>query len=628
MLRRLEVVFAQRYANLVQAAYLVQTNERDRYARLVRAHRVTQSALPLIPIGDSREHADDAYRTLLARVIRFSMRKPRLWRRGTRSFISWTRPRLDLGTERHNTIERALSSASGSTRAAFAVLAIEHPELRAPDAARDAESGTTPAAGSEEREAAEKQIRRILYQSGVADTRGALARAYQLRETLAAENSISLSEQNELLEQPPLNPHQVELGVPDVSLRRGARLIQVTALAAVVAAAVAIVGAADSPDQHSTKSPRAVAPTTRVVAASAWQSGDDHSLALWPTRGGLAQDTALRARAAKAWAAASSAQNRPDAQAQLLFAGKVDEQTVVVLADRLHIVRYAEGGGQPRLSTSLIPASDDSARSAVILSDSPTGVRYLLAPWVAHAQIGDLQERWRPLPVSGGVSSPVTNAAGAGKDSCWDGPILRLDASDVRQGKAFALAGLTDGPAMTHLTYQPQSSPAGAARKSELDNAGAAADWSQLGCALHNLSSDAPQSVSAWRFASSPLPESNAPASWVCLRSDSADGRSHTAAYLLTGTGSATQRLGETRRSTYCNEEDPALAAATWWKTSAGHWYYLVAASSHVTSLSAPKESDAHSSQQLLTVGPRKEKGAPPTVKAVDGNGAPVRPLA
>ncbi|MFI6503223.1 hypothetical protein [Nonomuraea typhae] len=262
---------------------------------------------------------------------------------------------------------RALNALTAAGRAAYCLLAVE---------------GRPP-----------EEVTGILAGARVRDPAGALAEA----RTLA--NDVTLS----------LDPTVARLYARPV---RRLRLALALVLAACAAAA-----AWPRPDlaRPAGAAPSELAELAELeitrAAPDAWRAGAGPTLASWPPRGSRTDDTQLVRRAATAWGGGP---------VQLIFAGRVDDATVVLLRRHDQVARFTVAGGREDLRVT--PAAGAGPLKL-------TGTRYLAPPWTREmwaAPLSGRAPRWRVLRLTGGVSEPV--AAGT-RGTCRQGPVLRLRAA-------------------------------------------------------------------------------------------------------------------------------------------------------------------------------------------------------
>ncbi|WP_433329297.1 hypothetical protein [Spirillospora sp. CA-294931] len=146
-----------------------------------------------------------------------------------------------------------------------------------------------------------------------------------------------------------------------------------------------------------------------LVDAGRWRRDDVPSLQNWPTQGELRGDRALLRRAGKAWR--SHRRGPPLGDIAVLFAGRVDGSTVVVLRDSPGfrdtpmIAQYFER----RLSRGVeaIRTLDGDSGQLILLQST---WRYLVPPWLIDLEVALPEERsasWNALPVKNGVTDAL-----------------------------------------------------------------------------------------------------------------------------------------------------------------------------------------------------------------------------
>ncbi|MFD0431777.1 hypothetical protein ACFQ60_45160 [Streptomyces zhihengii] len=136
----------------------------------------------------------------------------------------------------------------------------------------------------------------------------------------------------------------------------------------------------------------------------------------------------------------------------------MDGAAVVLLHDGLRVARYAEplnGGGSAVLDLARTDRADVTTAAAVVVSRTPDGTRYLLAPWIAEAGTRDLlrpADPTRRLATPGGLTPRLANPA-AGGCAAWPVLSLRSSARIVEQ-HSFLLTDLGELTPV-HLTHTP-----------------------------------------------------------------------------------------------------------------------------------------------------------------------------
>ncbi|GAA2866202.1 hypothetical protein GCM10010517_25640 [Streptosporangium fragile] len=334
-------------------------------------------------------------------------------------------------------------------------------------------------------------------------------------------------------------------------------------------------------------------PHIRSVPPGTWRATTQLDLAAWEARGGLRGDRPLLDRALRAWAAPGPLRTRhlhrapagmPAADIQLLYAGEVDGVRVVLLRDPGRVARYTESGGVRSLEAFPEPKTVADAAAPLKLRTSPAGARYLLPPWVeevSSAPLGHSSPSWRRIRVKDGVTSSVPASATPG---CWRGPVLRLRAPAVAQGRPYTVVDL-GSLALGVIRYEPPPpAPVRRAGPHHLDATTAGfAGWAHLGCALRRPRTEV-HAATAWEFWAGALPE-GARGRWMCARFTYADGTSASRAVLFVTTRRGTTALptGGADDTWDCSRLRRDLVSGTWWRGPSGRWRYLAAGSRRVT---------------------------------------------
>ncbi|MFF9765425.1 hypothetical protein ACF1GT_02170 [Streptomyces sp. NPDC014636] len=419
----------------------------------------------------------------------------------------------------------------------------------------------------------------------------------------------------------PCLPHVRPTDLPHVRptdlLRRGHRLRAVAAVLALAAAtgAALLTLPSDAGRRGAAPRPAAGAGAQHLgqAAADAWTHTARLDFAVWPARGRRTGDTALLARALRAWTDPAGRGRRSvepgdpvgGPGTRLLFADDVDGRAVVLLQDGIHTVRYSEPphGGKAELAVALTQDADVTT-AAVVVSRSPRSVRLLLAPWIATAAVRDLR-----APSAGthavtrdrnGVTEPVAVTA-AGSVTAADGPcrgvpVVQLRSSPrIAEERAFLLADL-GGLVPAHLTYMPAPRPGTLPRPPrEATGEAGLRGWAASACRLAGLHGQGVRSVDHWVFATQPLPERSGNATWVCARAETWRGTGDVEYLFLAPGGTPARVVGRGRDTAQCSRFGQHVLAHTEWRAPSGTAYLLVAGSRAVTRLdvTAPVRSTA-----------------------------------
>ncbi|TMU97485.1 hypothetical protein [Streptomyces sp. DASNCL29] len=585
-----EAAIVEHYPRLVRLAYLILPPGIGRTRRVLAAHALAQRALPRnrgygtghpdphpdveLPWqrGTKGPGADTGYAYVRLRVLRLALRAARQrpwWQRppalpqvfGLRLF-----PRSGGADEL--ALEKALSELSGPGRAAYVLLELEQLD--------------------------EHETRALLRAAGVADARDAVDEAESVPDPAG-------SRDESLLESAEFDPCSLQARPTDLMRRRQhLRAVLVAVVALVVCGTLLGMpgrgwgpsGAAAPSYARNPASERALDPDRLTRAApDAWRTASRADFSSWPARGDRVRDTALLRRALAVWARPGGSvrvsatmgtqSGPPSGPPQLLFAGEVDQATVVLLYDGLRVARYAEAsaGRAVALDFARLDAADAGTSTALVLSRTDGNVRYLTAPWVRHAWVRDLLHPAmapRALRRTGdGVTDPVRTVPRLRPCRGW--PALQFGSRLVADLGELAPARLTYG------------TPGAGVR----DVAGRAArvSWARTGCRLAMMRARGVRSVNAWRFAAQALPEAGGHAAWLCTRADTWRG---TGSKVLaqfqpwdTRRGKAGAVAAGADNSPACGPREPRVLAGVLWKARSGHWYLLAAGSRQVTGIVA-----------------------------------------
>jgi hypothetical protein len=641
-----EAALVEHYPHLARLAYLTLPPALGRHERVLAAHAAVQGALPRRrrapgagagQVPGPRGTPDPAYALVRQEVLRGALAQGRrpgrrhVWRALLPPQVWGLRlhpggPMAGFGgpggfgggedaraAEAWLALDRALDRLEPPARAAFALYALEGLDVH--------------------------QARRVLAGAGATDTRSAVAAA-----AAAAEAGAVLP--------PPGtggDPCAVQARPTDLLRRRQHQRAALVAGGAVTATAVLLAllgggGGTPAPAAASAGSPagwtRAFLDPAHLgtVPASAWRHRSRLDFSAWPARGSRVHDTALLGRALAAWAGAGQDGSRvqvsetdgtsrglPAQQPQLLYAGDVDQATVVLLYDGLRIVRYAEprgGGGPAALDFARVDdAGDDTA--AVVLVRTDGNARFLTAPWITAVRQRDLlaaRPATQPLTrdtqgVTGPVRMPGADSTTGACGSSW--PAIQLTTSPLLGGgRDFLMTDLGDlVPA--HLVYRL---PHGTAPL-EATGPQALAAWRRTVCVLASMRGEGVREVNDWAFAVQPLPEAAGTAVWECAREETWSGTGERAVALFlppaqqppagaapgatTGTTAeppAGVPVGRTGTGTAtCGGFAPHALGAVLWKSPAAHWYLLAAGDPAFAHLTATGAVHATATGPLLT---------------------------
>ena len=550
-----EAALLDDYSAFVRLAYLILPPSLGRHRRILAAHGVVQRALPdrrrlqRLLVGET-----DVEAFLRRRVIQSAVKQarsrtplrmlPLVW--GFRLF-----PRS--GAADDLALDQALGGLTPEARAAWTLVRAERL------AVDDAEL---------------------------------LLRAAGIQHAQAAINEAALLDEGpgELLDASTFDPCAVRLAPTDLVRRKARGRAVAISVTSVLAAAILLSllvtagGSAEpaaGPLAQTQLAPTLTADALRRTGSEHWQDTARVDFAAWAPRGDRLTDKALLTRALSAWstgdgvtAVAGTPTAAPSDAPQLLYSGTVDGKSVVLLYDGQRLARYTDGAG-------LVVARSDNAdvttAAAVVVSESPRGIRYLTAPWVGTASLRDLVKPNRPaiaLTRSDGITAEVA------RPTCSSWPTLQLrSAPTVAEKHSFLLTYL-GGLNPVHLTYLPPPSSGVTRSPREATSSAALSSWAKTACGLQALQNQGVRSANNWVFAQQPLPGGGL-GNWVCTRTDTWEGSGWASAQLL-APGTVAVPAGKAVNTAACSRFDHNVLASAYWKSPAGATYLMAAGSRHV----------------------------------------------
>ncbi|WP_393100227.1 hypothetical protein [Streptomyces sp. LN325] len=432
--------------------------------------------------------------------------------------------------------------------------------------------------------------------------------------------------------------------------RRLVRFLWAALTAAVITGLVlSVAGQGSAPSRPAPGSRTAVGlpgPDDLVrTAGDLWADTSRVDLTAWPARGARVNDRPLLARALSTWDRPAGAlrvtttpgtpTDPPPRSPQLLYAGNVDGDAVVLLHDGRRVVRYSEPLGAPGHGALALARADDAdvtTAAALVVHRGPRGARYLLAPWIAEARSRDLlrpDSPARPVGVAGdGVTVPVP--APTRKAACDSRPVLQLRSSAaIVEKHAFLLTDLGE-LSPVHLTYTPlpgHGSPP-ARQPREATGGPALLAWAHLACGLEELRGTGVRAVNAWDFAEQELPERGGHAVWTCARASTWRGPGDVELVLRAPVSSASalaEVVGRARSTAACGRFGRHVVADVHWRARSGHWYLLAAGSRAVTRIDVTGEVTARQLGRTLAV--RAPRDSRVRVSARLSNGTSLDPV-
>ncbi|MGK5551659.1 hypothetical protein ACSNOI_08590 [Actinomadura kijaniata] len=319
-----------------------------------------------------------------------------------------------------------------------------------------------------------------------------------------------------------------------------------------------------------------------LVGDADWQRAATPTLAHWPTRGGSRGDRALLSRAATAWRA--HRRDPPSGPIVVLYAGAVDDATVVVLRDSPGhrdtpmVAQYFER----RLSRGVesVRRLDSDFGGLIMLGGT---WRYLLPPWLMdpYLAVPAAAPRWRPLAVRDGLTDPVEWRWFTPR--CQNYLLFRMTHRPVAGGwprRVLQFASHNPDAAAPRVWFR-----GAAARDERFQNAASHAVACQ-GAASLSDSGD----LRVGRLWTGDLPDGGGPASLTVVDTES-PWNAPGAAVLLSPAGRVLTQRGGTN-SDYSTGES-GMAAAVWWLAKE-RWHLVAAAGPGVTTLRTAGELGDH----------------------------------
>ncbi|MEU6763336.1 hypothetical protein ABZ916_12525 [Streptomyces sp. NPDC046853] len=608
-----EAVIVDQYTRLVLLAYLTLPHTLSRHRRVLVAHALVQRSLPGFRIaradhrvpGQRRSAPVPALTRTRASVVHAALahdRRPRGWPgflpspRALRPMLPvvWGLklfPRAGGGEE--IALGQALSEVSAPARAAFVLLQLEG--------------------------LSRSEVIELLTAADVPEPEQALIAARGLEATAGGATET-------LLRSREFDACSVQTRPTDLLRRRRRfRLAWLTAGIAALCCAVLATTVGLSPSDEPTRTidvqPAIDAAQLVHTPRDSWADTSRVDFTAWPARGSRVGDTGLVTRALATWTkppsgtrvsvAKATSDEPPPGNTQLLYAGEVDGEAVVLFHDGRRVVRYVEP------PSPLDPASLDITRSdeadvttaaSLVVSRKGGKVRYLTAPWIAEAQTRDLltpNSPGRPLDVSDeGVTDAVPELPGKG--SCDSLPVLQLrSSSKIVEKHAFLVADL-GGLTPVHLSYTPLPGTGAPPRQPrEATSTAALLSWARTACRLPEMRHSGVRAVNQWDFAEQDLPERGGDAVWSCTRAFTWRGPGDILVQFRTSKESATapaKLVGQARSTASCSRFGQHIVASTPWTAGSGQHYLLAAGSREVTGIDVTGEVKASGKDKSLAV--------------------------
>jgi hypothetical protein len=434
--------------------------------------------------------------------------------------------------------------------------------------------------------------------------------------------------------------------------RRRIRLAAVLACCAVTVAglglAAVVAGIGRSPETVSVTRTVVVTPHGKVdlttTPADLWLHTARLDFSAWSDRSPAGAGGTAVSQALAAWTGSDSgvvapgpgaSAGAPAAPVRVLWNGRLDGASVVLLADATRLARYTRpdtptADDPVRLDLARADDADVTSAGAVLLRSTPAGDRWLVAPWVVEVTARDFRAPdtlAHAVGTVGGVTALVPRPPATG---CASWPALQLRSSPlVAEHHAFLLTDL-GGVTAAHLTFTPPPAHGAAQSPREATGSDALVALSRLACGLPALRNQDTKQINTWEFALQPLPQSQGTATWICTRADRWDGTGGTVTdFLAPGTAPAVQ-TGAEPDGRSCSRFSQHIVADTRWRSPQGRWYLLVAGSRHVTSLQVIAASGTSTTVAVpdhTTALPLPAEGAAPLVAGMLDTGGSVAPL-
>lgn len=543
--RQIETTLAPRYRELVRLAYLVLPADLDQQQRILLAHRVVQTCLS----ADRTE--------LTAQVIRGALRTPAQRVRIGR----WLRATPAAGGSDEIGLAAMIGELPPPARAAYGLLHVD----RLPD----------------------KDVRDRLERAGVQDPDTALTTA----KDATADYRVDAAQQRALLGRPYFDPTIVRLYGRVTTMPRpviAAGVAVVLLAAAGLAATQLLGGPTGSADRVSMVAHRAL-----TVRPGTWRHTTQLDLSAWEPRGERGPASELVRTAVAAWdgrlravAHDGAAPGPPLRDPQLLYAGHLDNLSVVLLREGGRVARYTVTGGRGALEVFPEGRLQPDAASPLKLDTTAAGTRYLLPPWVATVSVAPLRMSgpdWKPVAITHGVTTPVPSVTDG---SCSRGPAFKLRAP-IAHGRPYTMRDL-GAITLARLRYEPPPpAPIRQLGPHEIYDPGGFDAWARVGCHPPRPGSGG-EAATAWEFWAGKLPE-GAKGRWSCTRYTYLDGGSAVDVRLSVRSGGTwtTIPTGGATGNRDCSRLQRDMVSGTWWKAPSGHWWYVAASSRNVVSINA-----------------------------------------
>ncbi|MEU5951678.1 hypothetical protein [Streptomyces sp. NPDC047525] len=629
-----EAVIVDQYTRLVRLAYLTLPHTLSRHQRVLVAHSLVQRALPGFRIGRAtprvpaqRGRPDPAVASVRARVVRSALahdRRPRGWPgflppprtlRPTLPVVWGLRlfPRAGGGEE--IALGQVLSEVPAPARAAFVLLQLEG--------------------------LSRSEVVELLTAADVPEPEHALRTACDVE--AAAGGATAAGATETLLRSREFDACSVQTRPTDLLRRRRRyQLAWVSAGLVALACAVLLTGIWATPPAEPSRTAGirpAISPAQLLrTPGDTWADTSRVDFTAWPARGARTGDDELINRALATWTdpprgtrvgvAKATTAEPPPRNTQLLYAGVVGREAVVLFHDGRRVVRYGEpisSRGAASLDITRSDEADVTTAAALVLSRGAGKIRYLTAPWIAEAQTRDLltpNSPGRPLGVS---DEGVTDAVGRppGKGACDSLPVMQLrSSSKIVEKHAFLVTDLGDlTPA--HLSYTPLPGTGAPPRQPrEATSSAALRSWARTACQLPEMRGGGVRSVNQWDFAEQDLPEQGGRAVWSCTRASTWRGPGDVLVQFRTSTASATapaKVVGQARSTAACSRFGQHIVASTPWTAGSGRHYLLAAGSREVTGIEVTGEVEETERGRTLAVKAPKDPGVSVRARLTDG---------
>lgn len=348
-----------------------------------------------------------------------------------------------------------------------------------------------------------------------------------------------------------------------------------------------------------------------VVGDELWRQVDFPSIAAWPSQGDRTGDLDLLRRAGAEWSASRS--DPPLGRVQVLFAGRLDGATYVIMHDNPGfrdnpvVAQYVERSGLRRVESIRRLGAD----TGLLILVNGT-LRYLVPPWLTGLEAADPADHipgWRPVPVQGGVTEPIP--WNRYHSDCQNVVVFRMTHRAAGAPLPISqLAGNTAESATPQIAFRNPD-------PSRVDDAysGGPGQWAATRAVTCEDAVSLARSADLriGRLWHGRLPADGGHATLLTVDTDSGGGE-RGSAILVSDDGRLFARPG----SAYATRSD-TIAGAVWWGSErTRRWYLLAAATPGIVRIEVVGELGRHTSREgtgtplLVQRGPAYRADAPP----------------